>query len=441
MSRERRKIGAEKLLADLLASGWYHSFHLPDGTRIEGAIPVETLRRRAAQMPIPENLEGQRVLDIGAWDGWFSFEMERRGAEVVAVDCVELDHFAYIHRRLGSRVRYVIRDITELDPRELGTFDIVLCLGVLYHLKHPLLGLERVCRMTRDLAVIETFAIPLDDQPRPELPYLEFYERDELRGQIDNWFGPSADCVPALARSAGFARVRPCAIDGDRAAFACYRRWEPASGIDPAPDVRGVAQAWNFGVNFRQDGDEYISCWFAHPWPELGLDQLFPEVGGFGVAPVHVKREGENTWMTSFRVPPGLAAGWHDVMLRVGSSGRSQPRRIAVGVPAEVSRVEIRGLCDGIGFTQGEVRRASGSHLSLWIGGLPANADRGNVRILIDGVYHAPLYVGEPDGEGVRQVNARVKDWLGDGDFPCEVECGGVRSEGVRVRIVCPGRP
>ncbi|MFN0172349.1 MAG: class I SAM-dependent methyltransferase [Bryobacteraceae bacterium] len=436
MSREHRKHGAEKLLEDLLASGWYHSFHLPDGTAIDGAIPVETLRRRVGQMPIPDDLRGKRVLDVGAWDGWFSFEMERRGAEVVAVDCVELDHFAYIRRRLGSRVRYVIRDITELDPRELGTFDIVLCLGVLYHLKHPLLGLERVCRMTRDLAVVETFTIPADDQPRPELPYLEFYERDELRGQIDNWFGPSADCVPALARSAGFARVEPCAIEGDRAAFACYRRWPPASGNDPEPEVRGVAQAWNFGFNFRQDGDEYISCWFTHPWPEIGLDQLFPEVGGFGVAPVHVKREGGDAWMVSFRVPPGLAVGWHDVTLRVGSSERSCPRRIAVGIPAQASRLEIRGLCDGLESVPGEVRRVNGSHLSLWIAGLPHNADRGNVRILIDGVYHAPLFVGDADPEGVRQVNVPVKDWMGPGEFPCEVECGGVRSAAVGVKVV-----
>jgi SAM-dependent methyltransferase len=84
--------------------GWYHSIQLPDGRVIEGVQSVDHLKGRIARFPVPENLAGKRVLDIGAWDGWFSFEMERRGAEVVAVDCIDMEKFRIAHELLGSKV-------------------------------------------------------------------------------------------------------------------------------------------------------------------------------------------------------------------------------------------------------------------------------------------------------------------------------------------------
>src|SRR5579863_4753165 len=78
---------------ELAKLGYYHSIELPDGRIIPGIQSVETQRRRIAQFPIPQDLRGKRVLDIGAWDGWFSFEMERRGATVVAVDATKKTRF------------------------------------------------------------------------------------------------------------------------------------------------------------------------------------------------------------------------------------------------------------------------------------------------------------------------------------------------------------
>src|SRR3954467_8168620 len=69
----------------------YHSIQLPDGSILPGLQSIEQLRRRLDLFGLPEDLRGLRVVDIGAWDGWFSFECEHRGAQVVAVDCVELD--------------------------------------------------------------------------------------------------------------------------------------------------------------------------------------------------------------------------------------------------------------------------------------------------------------------------------------------------------------
>src|SRR5215471_13274082 len=128
----------------LSKTGLYHSFRLPDGRILPGSNSLEDQQSRLGAFGLPEDLTGKRVLDIGPWDGYFSFEMERRGAEVVAIDYVDLDTFRALHRVFQSRVTYRRMDLYELDPARDGMFDIVLCLGVLYHLKHPLLGLEKI---------------------------------------------------------------------------------------------------------------------------------------------------------------------------------------------------------------------------------------------------------------------------------------------------------
>src|ERR1700684_1122269 len=95
----------------------YHSIELPDGSVLPGLQSLEHLRWRLGLFGLPEDLRGKRVLDIGAWDGWFSFECERRGADVVAVDCVVLDTFLEARELLGSRVEYLALDMAELTSR------------------------------------------------------------------------------------------------------------------------------------------------------------------------------------------------------------------------------------------------------------------------------------------------------------------------------------
>ena len=154
--------------SELAQLGYYHSIELPDGQIIPGFQSIDTQRSRIAQFPIPQDLRGKRVLDIGAWDGWFSFEMERRGATVVAVDATKRTHFLEAKAMLNSKVEHVVADISYLTPRDIGYFDIVLFFGVLYHLKHPMLALERVCELTTDLACVESFVT--DEQPSGSAP-------------------------------------------------------------------------------------------------------------------------------------------------------------------------------------------------------------------------------------------------------------------------------
>ena len=74
-------------------TGLYHSFRLPGGQLLEGAMPIAYQEDRWQWFALPEDLSGLKALDVGPWDGYFTFELERRGAEVTAIDYADLDTF------------------------------------------------------------------------------------------------------------------------------------------------------------------------------------------------------------------------------------------------------------------------------------------------------------------------------------------------------------
>src|SRR5580692_9550809 len=242
---------------ELAKTGWYHSIELPSGV-VQGFLSLARLRRRWSELPFPEDLTGTRLLDIGTWDGWFAFEAERRGAEVVAVDIVAQENFYQAHRELKSNVRHEVCEVNRLPELQIGTFDYTLFLGVLYHLRHPLRALEIVCALTRQLAIVDSFIIDDggddDGAKRTPIPWMEFYEHTELGNQTDNWVGPTLSCLLALCRSAGFARVEYIGTTGQHAQIACYRTWEqpPEHPSTPAPVLVAATSTrpGDLGINF-----------------------------------------------------------------------------------------------------------------------------------------------------------------------------------------------
>ena len=109
---------------------------------------------------------------------------------------------------------------------------------------------------------------------------MEFYERGELGGQIDNWWGPSSECLVGMCRSAGFAQVELRDITNQRAAVVCRRRW-----AQPDLSVTGIAPQLHAAVNnrtyvsvFHPSKDEYICCYFKSTEDNLTTDLLFVEV-------------------------------------------------------------------------------------------------------------------------------------------------------------------
>jgi tRNA (mo5U34)-methyltransferase len=425
---------------ELAARGWYHSFELPDGTRFEGCNTMEILRGRWSRFPLPADLAGRRVLDIGAWDGWFTFEAERHGAAVTAMDCVEIANFLRVHQALGSKAEYRILDFYDLPEAGLGSFDFVFFLGVLYHLKHPLLALEIVCALTTDTAIVESFVTDADTwrEHQHEVPTMEFYETDELGNQLDNWIGPTVACLMAMCRAAGFARVELMHAGGFTAGVACFRKWEtaPAEPRTAAPELVAVMNNRSLGINFASRKEEYLSCWFYSARQTVRREDLRFEVGPFGIPVLWVRQEVDGRWLANFRLPPGLTSGWHTVRARFADSGFSNELRIVVDVAARVEHLAVKSAYDGRTWAPNLVSLGSGGFLSCWVEGLPENADRANTRVLLDGARLHVEYVGEPDAAGARQVNGIVSADAARGDHHLRVECAGVRSGDYPIRVV-----
>jgi tRNA (mo5U34)-methyltransferase len=313
----------------------YHTLELPGGQILTGIIPVDALRSRLEALQIPADLTGRRVLDAGAASGWNSFELERRGADVMAIDCVDYPELRLAKTALQSRVDYRILDIDELSPATVGTFDYVLFLGVLYHVRHPLLSLEKICAVTREIAFIESFVTDSAEAPNDACS-MEFYETDELGGQIDNWFGPTTKCLLALCRSAGFASVDLIYSAGGRAAARCSRRWEPAPQ-DPASSPPRLIAAVNNRTNdntFHAHRDEYICVYFRSP-DRITRHSIRVEVDGYGLPALAVAESRPGEWQVNLRLPPNLLPGLHTVRLRTSSSAFSNAVAIETVLKAE----------------------------------------------------------------------------------------------------------
>jgi tRNA (mo5U34)-methyltransferase len=168
-------------------------------------------RRRLRLLKIPGDLSGKTVLDIGAWDGFFSFEFERRGAKrVLSIDTFAWDNgglecFLFAREHFKSKVEYQRLDVHDLSPSDVGTFDLVLYAGVLYHMRHPLLALEKIRSITAGQLVLETHQ--LIPAMHEHVPMIRLFPGDEHAGGggFPGGFPTKAWALGALD-VAGFAR-------------------------------------------------------------------------------------------------------------------------------------------------------------------------------------------------------------------------------------------
>jgi tRNA (mo5U34)-methyltransferase len=174
---------------------------------------VDDPRGRLPLLCRPDDMSGMSVLDVGAWDGFFSFECERRGAaRVVAADWFawneaargSKESFELARSALGSRVEDVEIRVEELSPERIGRFDLVLFVGVLYHLRDPLLALDAVASVTGGRLILETHV----DLALRRRPAAAFYPARELEGDHTNWWGPNPAAVEGMLRAVGLHDVR-----------------------------------------------------------------------------------------------------------------------------------------------------------------------------------------------------------------------------------------
>jgi tRNA (mo5U34)-methyltransferase len=203
-------VSIEDLRARVEHIHWYHTIDLGNGIRTPG---VDDTLRKLATLRMPEDLTDKSVLDVGAWDGFFSFEAERRGAaKVLATDSFcwggegwgTKEGFDLAREVLGSKVRDIEIEVHELSPETVGVFDVVLFLGVLYHLENPFLALDRVSSVTGDHLILSTET----DLLWTTAPAMAFYPANELNDDPTNWWGPNPAAIEAMLRAVGFRRVR-----------------------------------------------------------------------------------------------------------------------------------------------------------------------------------------------------------------------------------------
>ncbi len=209
---------------------WWHSIDLGGGLVTSGWITLNQMAERFVQTFSKFDLNGKSVVDFGAWNGAFSVEASRRGASrVVAVDHFTWNHpvfrgrqtFDLVNRVTGLAIeaKDIDLDAPQLSLKPLGQFDIVLFLGVFYHLRDPLAALREISSLAVETLVVETHVERTSD-PRPAMI---FYPRDELNGDPTNWWGPNRACMTELLRQQGFARIEITSTGADRAIFHAYR--------------------------------------------------------------------------------------------------------------------------------------------------------------------------------------------------------------------------
>ena len=197
---------------------WYHSIDLGHGVITPGFVDH---RDQLPYYALPQSLAGLRVLDVATFDGFWAFEFERRGAEVVALDVpawtdvdvprLMLPHasafgldrptgtgFKLAHEILGSKVERVPMSVYDIDPDVLGTFDVVFISDLLVHLRDPQLALERAYSVCHgEVLVADVYTPRLEGMGGD--PALALFTAPS-----ETWWLPNVATLRAMMHTAGF---------------------------------------------------------------------------------------------------------------------------------------------------------------------------------------------------------------------------------------------
>ncbi len=222
---------------------WHHEFEIIPGVRTKGTYNPEGLWN---ELQLPADLSGQSLADIGASNGYFSFVARKRGARVVAFDRRHKDNsgfglIQYINEM--SDIEHHQINIVQLAPEQFGQFDIVLALGLIYHVADPYLALANCAALCRKRLLIESYCIDsiLPKEMRKE-PIMMFHSdpkrfpaRWHVHNDRSNFWGFTSACLQHMIEDIGFAveRVR---VKGDRVLISSER-----STSDQAPTRLKVA--------------------------------------------------------------------------------------------------------------------------------------------------------------------------------------------------------
>jgi tRNA (mo5U34)-methyltransferase len=198
----------EDLKKEIDSRKWFHIMDVGQGIMTPGVDPTAA-KLEALDLP---DVRGKSVIDVGAYDGFFSFECERRGAKRV----VASDHWTWnwpgddsrrnielLCKVFDSRIEMLDIPVEDIGPQTAGTYDVVLFLGVLYHAPDPIRYLRNMLSITKEVMVLETLVDLLDVKQ----PAAAFYGGDAFNNDASLHWGPNRLAVEAMLKKVGFAEV------------------------------------------------------------------------------------------------------------------------------------------------------------------------------------------------------------------------------------------
>lgn len=240
----------------LVGRSCYHKYEVEPGLFTPGQFLEIEPKRCLDEIGVPQDLAGLRALDIGAWDGPYTFELERRGAQVTALDIQDPDItvFSAVKEIKNSSATYVRGGVYDAVPETLGTYDLVLFPGVYYHLKNPVLALQQIRRLLKDGGALfiegasvtdylaerlnKALGSPTSDTKAiaeilDRMPLSYFDIDHEIYQDWSNWFFPTTRCLEGMLLDSGFRNVD---IELKTSAFNNYshRRVLGRAEADPA---------------------------------------------------------------------------------------------------------------------------------------------------------------------------------------------------------------
>ncbi len=251
---------------------WFHNLHLPDGTQTApdhflGDFPK--FKWDEIKNSIPENLAGLTALDIGCNAGFYTFELAKRGADVLGIDLDPhyLEQAEWAAEVFGLREKVEFRQMQVYDLAKSETkYDIIIFMGVLYHLRYPLLALDIVTQKVKKMMVFQTLTMPgekilditkdlginerdlMRDEGWPKMAFIEGY----LAGDPTNWWAPNNAAIIAMLRSCGMNVIK-------RPGHEIYI-------CEPFSDRKSVIDDWNMseflsatGHNWQKDLNKKVN--------------------------------------------------------------------------------------------------------------------------------------------------------------------------------------
>ena len=202
---------------------WHHDFEIVPGVRTQGTYAPSGLWR---ELELPQDMSGISLADVGASNGFFSFEAHRRGARVVAFDFRHKDKSGFgLAQYINGldAIEHHHANVLSISSEQYGKFDVVLALGLLYHVSDPYLALANCAGLSNDRLFLESYCIdkllPGELASEPVMRFIpdctRFPEHGQVNADRSNFWGFTSICLKLMLEDVGFA-VERMSVRGER---------------------------------------------------------------------------------------------------------------------------------------------------------------------------------------------------------------------------------